>query len=411
MAHIQDRWTSKGSAGKKVKNERWGHGKRWRVRYTGLDGKEYSESHDTEGDAKAARSRIETELSKGTWVDPALGKTTLRELAETWLGTVHGEPSTVERIISRVRTHIIPKLGHHELTVLAQRPSIVAAWLAGLGLAPNSARSVFGHLKTMLDAAVDDGMMNRNPCRVSSVKPPKGGQPRVTAWDADLVEAIRAAMDERWRVCVDAGASLGLRQGEVFGLSPGDIDWLRGVVHVKRQVRTVGSKLVFAPPKGGEERDVPLPQSVKLRFAAHLQKFPAPPVTLPWRTPHLPDSDAGRKSPDGKPRTVRLLAATPSGRAAWHCDFNRYRWWPALQAAGVERNGEHGFHTLRHTFASLLIADGVDIRKLAAYLGHGDPGFTLRIYGHFISDGGDGMRQAIDNAFSPDSTGPATAQG
>ena len=44
----------------------------------------------------------------------------------------------------------------------------------------------------------------------------------------------------------------------MFGLSPDDIDWLRKIIHVRRQVKIVGGRRVFAPPKGGKDRDVPL---------------------------------------------------------------------------------------------------------------------------------------------------------
>jgi hypothetical protein len=53
------------------------------------------------------------------------------------------------------------------------------------------------------------------------------------------------------------------------------------VVHVRRQVRIVRSRLVFALPKRNKLRDVPLPESVALALAAHLEHHPARPVTLP----------------------------------------------------------------------------------------------------------------------------------
>jgi hypothetical protein len=95
-------------------------------------------------------------------------------------------------------------------------------------------------------------------------------------------------------------------------LAVDDVDFLRGLVHVRRQVRIVASRLVFAPPKTGKTRDVPLPESVALRLAAHLEAWPAVPVTLPWR------------EPAGRPETARLLFSTRSGRR-----------WPARTSTGM----------------------------------------------------------------------------
>ena len=58
----------------------------------------------------------------------------------------------------------------------------------------------------------------------------------------------------------------------------------------------------------------------------------------------------------------------------WHV------WKPALDAAGVPATRANGMHALRHTYASVLLEDGVSIKALAEYLGHADPGFTLRTY-------------------------------
>lgn len=164
------------------------------------------------------------------------------------------------------------------------------------------------------------------------------------------------------------------------------MDWLRGVVHVRRQVRIVKTRLVFAPPKGGRERDVPLPESVKLRLAAHAADFQPMMVTLPWKTP------------DGPPRTVRLLFTSRERAALNRNYFNTYLWRPALVTAAVTPSRQNGFHMLRHVFASTLLHDGVDIRALSEYLGHADPGFTLGTYVHLMPEAEDKMRAAIDRA-------------
>jgi integrase len=242
---------------------------------------------------------------------------------------------------------------------------------------------------------VEDGRIQRNPC--SRVRLPKAESTKVVPWETATAEAVRAAMPARYAAMVDAGAGLGMRQGEVFGLAAEDIDWLRQVVHVRRQVRIVGAKLVYSLPKGDKERDVPLPSSIALRLSAHIAAFPPVPVTLPW------------KAPDGKPVTARLLFTTTAGGALRRSTWNVVAWKAALKAAGAPDTRHDGFHVLRHTFASMLLSRGVDVRTLAEYLGHTDPGFTLRVYSHLMPDSADRMRQAIDAAFAaPD--GPATAQ-
>ncbi len=78
-------------------------------------------------------------------------------------------------------------------------------------------------------------------------------------------------------------ADCGLRQGEVFGLAVDDVDFLRGVLHVRRQVKLLGGRQIFAFPKGRKVRSVPLPETVALELAAHLQAWPAMAVELPWQ--------------------------------------------------------------------------------------------------------------------------------
>src|SRR5690242_9093056 len=96
--------------------------------------------------------------------------------------------------------------------------------------------------------------------------------------------AVRRDLPERYQALVEPAAGCGLRQGEVFGLAVEDIDFLGGTMHVVRQVKLLHNRPVFAAPKGGKERDVPLPESVAFAIAGSLTRFPAREVTLPWRT-------------------------------------------------------------------------------------------------------------------------------
>lgn len=150
------------------------------------------------------------------------------------------------------------------------------------------------------------------PCRAASVKPPAALCGKVVPWTPEQVTAVRHGLPSRYRAMATLGAGCGLRQGEVFGLAVDDVDFLRGVVHVRRQVKLLGGRQVFTPPKGRKVRDVPLPESVALDLAAHLR--------------------------------------------AW------------------------------------------SIRALAEYLGHADPGFTLRVHTHFMPASEERTKRAVDQA-------------
>ncbi len=169
------------------------------------------------------------------------------------------------------------------------------------------------------------------------------------------------------------------------------------MVHVVRQVKLIGPRMVFAPPKGGKSRDVPLPGVVSDALARRITRRPPAEVTLPWKTP------------DGPPVTATLLFYSRERKALNRNYYNMYLWKPALIAAGViperqpggrfKESREHGMHALRHYYASVLLDAGENIRALAEYLGHSDPGFTLRTYTHLMPDSSDRARSAIDAAF------------
>lgn len=114
--------------------------------------------------------------------------------------------------------------------------------------------------------------------------------------------------------------------------------------------------------------------------------FPPQPVTLPW------------EEADGKPTTFDLIMTDAEGRAWWRQVFNAKQWQPALDQAGVTNpTRDDGTHALRHYYASALLEGGVSIKALSEYLGHVDPGFTLRTYTHLMPASHDKTRRVIDS--------------
>lgn len=398
-----------GEHGKLVASDRHGRGKRWRVRYTDPDGKSKTEAFDKKEDALAFDLSVRSSVNRGDYIDPEAGNVTLKEYAGRWLKGRAVAPSTREGMEIRFRNHIYPKLGGKRLRELAAEPTLIREWHKGLfakGLSRGYVEQIFKNLSSVFSAAVEDRRMASNPCRLRTVKPPRPEKRKVVPWESARVLAVRGGLPPRYRATLDGGAGAGLRQGEVLGLAVDDVDFLRHDIHVRRQVAQVHGRLVFAPPKFGKDRHVPLSDELAQSWAAHLQQWPAVSVTLPWI------------EPTGKAVTARLLFTTRERKPVNRNYFNAHLWKPALVAAGIipepepgeryDPSRDQGFHQLRHYWASVLLAEGVDIRTLAEYLGHEDPGFTLRTYTHLMRSSEDKARRASGTALQPgtDLAGP-----
>ncbi|MFD9224545.1 tyrosine-type recombinase/integrase [Streptomyces sp. NPDC060064] len=406
--HIQDRWykTEPGPDGKprRIKSERHGSGMRYRARYIGPDGSEKSRSFPDKHKrlAESWLAQIAADLTRGQYVDPAAGKVTFQQFATQWLASQTTDASTIVAMELRFRLHAFPHIGSRSLS--AFQPGHLRTWARALkdsGIASSYQRVIFANVSAVFGAAVDDGIIARNPCRAGSVRAPKVDARKMKPWTHERVLAVRSGLPAQYATAVDVGAGCGLRQGEIFGLAVDEVDFLEGVVHVVRQVKMVGPHLVFAPPKSGKLRDVPLPNSVSYALAAHITERPPTDVTLPWKTP------------DGPPVTVTLIFYSRERKALNRNYVNMYLWKPALVSAGViparmpgkrfKQSREHGMHALRHYYASVLLDAGENIKALAEYLGHSDPGFTLRTYTHLMPNSRDRARKAIDVAFTTNS--------
>ncbi|WP_405818463.1 hypothetical protein OG705_04200 [Streptomyces sp. NBC_00838] len=143
-------------------------------------------------------------------------------------------------------------------------------------------RGILSELSSILEAAVDDKRLARNPMHAKSVRWPKAPQERRDAWRLETALRVRDVISPRNRIAVVVGLGCGLRQGEVFGLSPEDIDYARGVLHVRRQVQAIRGRLYFALPKGKKTRTVDMPSSVAEELKRHVEAFPSVQVELPW---------------------------------------------------------------------------------------------------------------------------------
>ncbi|WP_405735173.1 site-specific integrase [Streptomyces sp. NBC_01537] len=399
--YIEDRWIKKKKdpvTAKRERTARYGKGKRYKV--AGIPGVR-DRSFDTLEDAKAWLRRSATDEERGEFVDPRDGSITLADyIAMHWAPGRGGAPKTQQNQERRARLHIVPHLGQLPLGNITA--SELRAYTAKLDATVSSVdyrRGILSELSSILEAAVDDKRLARNPMHAKSVRWPKAPQERRGAWSLETALRVRDLINPRNRIAVVLALGCGLRQGEVFGLSPEDIDHARGVLHIRRQVQAINGRLYFALPKGAKTRTVDMPSSVAEELKRHVKAFPPVEVELPWERPGA----------DRPTRKFSLLLTTRFGNAVAVNTWNTYTWKPALAKAGVipprpkgakqwqwEAAPKDGFHVLRHTYASVMLEAGESVVTLARWLGHSSPAITLGYYAHFMPEAGSKGRTVID---------------
>ncbi|GAA4656269.1 hypothetical protein GCM10023347_01810 [Streptomyces chumphonensis] len=404
--HVQDRWyrTGQGPNGKavKVKTDRYGLGLRYRARYIGPDGTEKSKSFPDRQKRLAEQwlAQIEADMTRGQYVDPAASRVTFQQYAERWIIGLTTDLTTQVAVEARLRLHAFPRIGARPLGSF--RPVHIREFVRDLerdSMAGSYARTVYGNVRAVLSAAVDDGHLARNPCSASSVRPPAVSVNRVVPLLPAHVRAVRAGLPERYRAMVDVGSGCGLRQGEIIGLTEDAVDFDGERLRVVNQVKLIRGVAVFAPPKMDKERDVPLPSSVAEELRRHMKDHPPVDVELPWR------------KPDGPTVVRRLLFTNSAGWVVWRSNFNALEWKRALAAAGLipapepgERHTsarQYGMHALRHFYASVLLDAGESVKAVSEYMGHSDPAMTLRVYAHLMPSSAARARRAIDHVLDP----------
>jgi len=282
MGHIQDRWykTVNDPAGGKairVKTDLFGKGLRYKVRYLDPDGNEKSKIYPDRCKKQAKNFLIEVESNKreGKYVDPRAGRIKLRKQAENWIKAQSTDGATREVLRSRLKSQIYLHFGN--LPINSVTATTVRDWLGTLEekkLSANYKMVLFTTLSSVMDSAVEDRLITINPCKGKSIKRPTSPSPNIVVWPEERLRTIQVGLSDRFRIICTIGAGCGLRQGEILGLSLDDADDDGMTLHVQRQIRVVNRTLVFALPKGGKKRRVPLSSGVLAALRTHARAFP-----------------------------------------------------------------------------------------------------------------------------------------
>jgi integrase len=301
-------------------------------------------------------------MRRGTWVPPDLRRVTVAEWSERWLSGARAtlKPKTVASYESLLRSRILPTFGDRELRSV--RPSDVGDWIGGMiedGLSASRIRQAHVVLRVMLDVAVRDGLIVRNPA--TKAKLPRIEHTEAAYFEPHVVDSISEAVGEPYGVLVAILGTCGLRWGEAAALRGRHVDRLRRRLIVEESLAEISGRLVFGNTKSHARRRVPVP------------------AFLLARIPGTPPDELVFTSPDGRPLRYR--------------NFLKRVWHPTLETLGLPRVG---VHVLRHSAAARIVAAGGSAKTLQTVLGHRSAAFSLTTYAHLFDADLDALANRLD---------------
>jgi integrase len=326
--------------------------------YSVRDGKKLRKSFPTLSSARAWRSDAGSAIRKGTMRTPT--RTTLREAADACLaGAREGsirtrsgdpyKPSAIAAYDGALRLHLLDDLGAARLSDIGRADvQDVADRPLAKGLDPSTVRNALMPLRAIYRRALARGEVAVNPTTGVELPAVRGCRDRIAspAEAAALIEALPEDDRALWATALYAG----LRRGELMALRWEDVDLAACLIRVQRSYDPRAHEII-APKSRAGVRKVPIASALRAHLLAHKLRS--------GRADGLVFGD-GTPFDDGQ---VRRRAV---------------RTWKAAGLVPI------GLHECRHTFASLMIAAGVNAKALSEYLGHSSITITLDRYGHLM---------------------------
>lgn len=336
----------------------------WRARYRDASGKEHARHFKLKRDGQRWLDEVTTSVLTGQYVDPRAGRVAWSTWARDWMDRQTWATGTREAAETAVKS--VPWRAQPIGNV---KPSQVEAWVSAevkRGLAASTIKTRLNYVQMCFRAAVTDRVVPENPA--ASVKAPRTrrAEAAMRILSAEQVRAVLMSAGD-FRPFVEVCVFAGLRLGEAAGLQLEDVNFLGRTINVRRQVQGSTHKgAQIVAPKYGSERAVFVPDDLMRSLSKHVA---AQSITAPGEQ----------------------LFLTPLGRL-WHRNNAGDEWRRIRDAVGLPEDVT--LHTLRHTFASNLIASGCDVVTVQRALGHAAPSITLNTYSHLWPTAEDKTRTA-----------------
>lgn len=272
------------------------------------------------------------------------------------------KPSVVREYERSLRLHILPTLGGAKLSKLQRRDvQRLVDELLESGADPSTIRNALKPLQVIYRRAIEDGDLAVNPCKRLRLPAARGRRERIASPTeaAALIAALRTEDRALWGCAFYAG----LRRGELRALLWTNVDLAGGLIRVERSMTSHGE--TGEPKSRAGRRNVPIVAALRDLLVEH--------KLVTRRDDGLVFGSAAARP--FTPTAVRKRALTA---------------WRRTNLNPI------GLHECRHTFASLLIAAGVNAKAITSYLGHASIQTTFDLYGHLMPGNEDDAVALVD---------------
>ena len=360
--------------------------------------------HGTKKDAEVELAKFVTEVQNGLVLDGKSLK--FSEFTEIWkrdYGSKELAPSTYKRYCRMLETRLLPYFGHFYINKikptdimkfydLLEKDTQLVRKKGNNGSKTKkslSGKTILEHhrlLRAMLHKAVYWQLIVANPAE--RVQPPKSRKPRRRYYDDEqtkiLLENLEllSSEDTKYKVAIILTVFTGVRLGELMGLEWQDVDFKNGIISINRSSQYLADMGVFTkvPKTESSIREIAIPEFIislleKYKLWYEEQKSIYGEL---WT-----NSDRLFVQADGKPMH-------PSTISKWFVKYVGQIGLPVIN-----------FHGLRHTNASLLVAQNIDIAVISARLGHAQISTTLDFYVHPLLSHNRKAGYALENLLLP----------
>jgi integrase len=328
-------------------------------------------------DAEAALEEMRRRLRRGERVAPT--RATFAEVAESWIsGQTQLRPTTSDRYRWALDRHLLPRFGRLRISaVTTDHVAVLIADMREAGYRAWTIKGVLTPLARVFAHAARRGLIAENPVsRLERGERPPAERQEMRILDKGEIATLLAAADDRYRPLLATAVFTGLRVGELLGLTWRDIGFEGGALRVRKQLDRDGARVEPKTPQA--IREVILMPALGRILREHRV-----------RSPYSSDGDFVFASAEGTGLDRRNAVRRGLGRAAREGGLE-----------GADRP-KLRFHDLRHTFASLLVAQGHNVVFVSRQLGHASPTITLGVYAHLFdrAEHGQRARIALEAAF------------